>query len=60
MQSCALAMSGPPAWQRLTFTLGRLGILGLFQSNNQMLGTLGFTGSEYWGPFNFSASTDLE
>ena len=45
MQGCALAMSGSPL-QRLTFTLGRLGILSLFQSN-QMLGTLGFTGSEY-------------
>ena len=42
-QGCAL--SEPGGLWRLTFALGRL--------ENHMLGTLDFTASEHWAPFNF-------
>ena len=46
-QGCALAEPGGP-W-RLTFALGRLDT----NHTNHMLGTLDFTVSEHWAPFNF-------
>ena len=49
-QGCALAEPGGP-W-RLTFALGRLKKSQIFHTNH-MLGTLDFTVSEHWAPFNF-------
>ena len=48
IQGCALAEPGGP--RCLTSALGQLEIFLL--SQNHMLGTLDFTGSEYWAPFN--------
>ena len=57
VQGCALAEPGGP-W-RLTFALGRLENLRFFHTNH-MLGTLDFTVSEHWAPFNFPQSTALK
>ena len=48
IQGCALAEPGGP-WC-LTSALGQLEIFLL--SQNHMLGTLDFKGSENWAPFN--------
>ena len=50
-QGCVLAELGDP-WC-LTFVLGGLENLKLFHRNH-MLGTLDFTSSQHWAPFNFS------
>ena len=55
-QGCALAEPSGP-WH-LTFALGRLENLVFFHTN-YMLGTLDFTVSEHWAPFNFPWSTVL-
>ena len=49
VQGCALAEPSGPWW--LTFALGRLE--NFFFHTNHMLGTLDFTVSEHWAPFNF-------
>ena len=49
-QGCALAEPGGP-WC-LNFALGQLENLR-FLHTNHMLGTLDFTVSEHWAPFNF-------
>ena len=49
IHGCALAEPSGP-W-RLTFGLRRLKIF--FFHTNHMQGTLDFTGSELWAPFNF-------
>ena len=55
-QGCTQAVPGG-LW-RLTFALGQLENLTFFITNH-MLGTLDFTSSEHWAPFNFSQSTAL-
>ena len=55
-QGCALVEPGGP-W-RPTFALGRLENLRFFLQNH-MPGTLGFTVSEHWAPFNFRYSAAL-
>ena len=56
-QLSGLAEPGGP-WHP-TVALGRQEDLSFFIQIIIILGTLDFTGSEHWAPFNFSYSTDF-